>query len=41
VQVALRGDPARARAAFAQAIEASASWYARAEANLASIEHAP
>lgn len=33
-----RGDLPRARAAFAQAIEASGQWYARAGANLARIE---
>ncbi|MDQ3079759.1 MAG: hypothetical protein M3R03_07155 [Pseudomonadota bacterium] len=33
-----RGDAARARAAFAQAIVASGHWYARANANLASVE---
>jgi len=33
-----RGDTRRARAAFAQAIEVSGRWYARAEANLAMIE---
>ena len=33
-----RGDTRRARAAFAQAIEASGRWYARAEANLARVE---
>jgi tetratricopeptide (TPR) repeat protein len=33
-----RGDPRRARAAFAQAIEASGRWYARAGANLAQVE---
>ncbi len=33
-----RGDLRRARAAFAQAIEASGRWYARADANLARIE---
>jgi Flp pilus assembly protein TadD len=34
----LRGDPRRARAAFAQAITASGNWYARASANLAQVE---
>jgi Flp pilus assembly protein TadD len=33
-----RGDSRRARAAFAQAIEASGRWYARADANLARVE---
>ena len=33
-----RGDARRARAAFAQAIEASGRWYARANTNLALIE---
>ena len=33
-----RGDARRARAAFAQAIEASGRWYARADANLALVE---
>jgi len=33
-----RGDARRARAAFAQAIEASGRWYARASANLALVE---
>jgi hypothetical protein len=33
-----RGDSRRARAAFAQAIEASGRWYARANTNLALIE---
>jgi len=33
-----RGDARRARAAFAQAIEASGRWYARADANLAKVE---
>lgn len=36
----LRGDKGRARAAFAQAIEVSGAWYARAHANLASVERA-
>ncbi len=38
VAARLRGEPRRARAAFAQAIEASGSWYARAYANLAEVE---
>lgn len=33
-----QGDAPKARAAFAQAIEASGSWYARADANLARVE---
>ncbi len=38
VAARLRGQKARARAAFAQAIEASGHWYARASANLAQVE---
>ena len=38
VAARLRGEKARARAAFAQAIEASGRWYARARANLAQVE---
>jgi len=34
----LRGEPSRARAAFAQAIVASGRWYERADANLAQVE---
>lgn len=38
VAARMRGELQRARAAFAQAIEASATWYARAGANLAAVE---
>jgi Flp pilus assembly protein TadD len=38
VAARMRGEPERARAAFAQAIEASASWYSRAGDNLAAVE---
>lgn len=40
VAAILRGQPVRARAAFAQAIHASARWYARASVNLAAVEGA-
>lgn len=38
VAARLRGEKGRARAAFAQAIDASGRWYARASANLAQVE---
>ncbi len=38
VAARLRGDPARARAAFAQAITISGPWYLRAHANLNAVE---
>lgn len=38
VAAVMRGEPDRARAAFAQAIVVSGRWYARAAANLAQVE---
>ncbi|MEQ7872911.1 hypothetical protein ABDK56_02760 [Sphingomonas sp. ASV193] len=38
VAAELRGDTARARAAYAQAIEANGTWFARAASNLARVE---